>query len=170
MKTISPNQDNITILTELYYEISEFTKVFESVFEKHLIGKRSQVPFCRLSVCEIMTILVSYEIIGGQNFKSFYKDVICQFHKNEFHSLVSYQRFIEVAPMAVMPLSLFLKFRMEMSDKTGIYIIDSTPLKVCMNLRIRRHKVFKDIAKEAKLQEDGFMDSNSIWLSTMLEN
>jgi hypothetical protein len=29
--------------------------------------------------------------------------------------------------MAVMPLSLFLKFRMEMSDKTGIYIIELFP-------------------------------------------
>ena len=88
MKTISPNLDNITILTELYCEINEFIKVFQPIFEKHLIGARRRVAFCRLSICEIMTILVAYQIIGGQNFKSFYKDVICQFNRSEFLSLV----------------------------------------------------------------------------------
>ncbi|MDM8544693.1 IS982 family transposase [Desulfococcaceae bacterium HSG9] len=147
---MSPNQDNVTIQTELYSEINEFVKVFQPIFQKHLIGERRQRPFCRLSVSEIMTIQVAYQIIRGQNFKSFYKDVIWQFHRNEFPSLVTYQRFVEVAPVVLMPLALFLKFRMEMSDNTGIYVIDSTPLRVCMNLRIPRHKVFKDIAQRGK--------------------
>ena len=38
MTTISPNQDNVTIQTELYCEINEFVKVFHPIFEKHLIG------------------------------------------------------------------------------------------------------------------------------------
>jgi hypothetical protein len=59
VKTISPNLDNITILTELYCEIDEFIKVFQPIFEKHLIGTRRRVAFCRLSICEIMTILVA---------------------------------------------------------------------------------------------------------------
>ncbi|MDM8544773.1 transposase, partial [Desulfococcaceae bacterium HSG9] len=93
-----------------------------------------------------MTIQVAYQIIRGLNFKSFYKDVIWQFHRNESPSSVTYQRFAETAPVVLMPLARFLKFRMEMSDNTGIYVIDSTPLRVSMNLRIPRHKVFKDIA------------------------
>ncbi|MDM8544803.1 hypothetical protein QUF90_27355 [Desulfococcaceae bacterium HSG9] len=56
MTTISPNQDNVTIQTELYSEINEFVKVFQPIFQKHLIGERRQRPFSRLSVCEIMTI------------------------------------------------------------------------------------------------------------------
>ena len=28
MKTVDPNQDNITVFTELYFEISEFVKTF----------------------------------------------------------------------------------------------------------------------------------------------
>ena len=150
MITISPNQDNVTIQTELYCEINEFVKVFHPIFEKHLIGERRQRPFCRLSVCETMTIPVAYQIIGGLNFKSFYKDVIWQFHRDESPSLVTYQRFAEVATTALIPLALFLKFRMEMSDKTGVYVIDSTPLRVCMNQRIPRHKVFKDIAQRGE--------------------
>ena len=47
--------------------------------------------------------------------KSFYKDVICQFHRCEFPDLVTYQRFTEVAGAALLPLLMFLKFRMEMS-------------------------------------------------------
>ncbi|MEZ4525657.1 MAG: transposase [Desulfobacterales bacterium] len=39
---------------------------------------------------------------------------------------------------------LFLKFRMEMSLHTMIYVIDSTPLSVCINLRIRHHRVFAE--------------------------
>jgi len=61
--------------------------------------------------------------------------------------------------MAVIPLSLFLKFCMEMSDKTGLYVIDSTPLMVCINLRILRiprHKVFKDIAQRGKTSTGWF--------------
>jgi hypothetical protein len=33
---------------------------------------------------------------------------------------------------------------------TGISIIDSTPIAVCDNLRIKRHCVFKDIAQRGK--------------------
>ena len=37
-----------------------------------------------------------------------------------------------------------------MSEKTGIYVIDSTPLRVCENIRIPRHKVFKELAQRGK--------------------
>lgn len=33
METISPDQNNIRILTKLYYEISEFLKAFTPVFK-----------------------------------------------------------------------------------------------------------------------------------------
>ena len=150
MKTISPDQDNETILTELYYEICIFMETFGPLFEKYLIGERRQRPFCRLSVCEILTILIGYQIIGGQNFKSFYKDVIRQFHRSEFPDLVTYQRFTEVAGAAVLPLLIFLKFRMEMSAETGIYVIDSVPVRVCINIRIPRHRVFREFAERGK--------------------
>ena len=73
METINPNQRNEQILSELHYEISEFVKTFQPVLEQHLLGEKRQRPFCRLAVCEIMTILVAYQLIGGQNFKQFYK-------------------------------------------------------------------------------------------------
>ena len=150
MKIISCNQDNVTLLTELFSEIWEFYKTFEPIFRQHLIGERRQRPFCRPDICGITTILIAFQMIGGQNFKQFYKDVICQFHRKEFPDLVSYQRFIEVAPVAVTVLAMFLKFRPEMSEKTGLYVTDSTPLCVCKNIRIPRHKVFKEFAGRGK--------------------
>jgi hypothetical protein len=103
-----------------------------------------------------MTILIGFHMIGGQNFKQFYKDVVWQFHRPEFPDLITYQRFIEVAPTAVFPLLIFLKFRMEMSEKTGLYVIDSTPLRVCRNIRIPRHRVFKGLAERGKTSTGWF--------------
>ncbi len=156
MKIISCDQDNVSLLTELFCEICEFYKIFEAIFIKQVIGERRQRPFCRLDICEIMTIMIAFQMIGGQNFKQFYKDVILQFHRKEFPNLVSYQRFIELAPMALTILAIFLKFRIEMSEKTGLYIIDSTALCVCKNIRIPRHKVFKELAKRGKTSTGWF--------------
>ncbi|MBF0259738.1 MAG: hypothetical protein HQK62_13045 [Desulfamplus sp.] len=129
MKTITTYRDNTLIFTELYYEIDEFMKTFEGLFTGHLIGARRQRQFCRMSVCEIMTIFVGFQIIGGRNFKKYYQDTVCQFHRTDFPSLVSYGRFTEVAAIAAVPMMFFLKFGMEMSQHTSIYVIDSTPLK-----------------------------------------
>ena len=142
--------NNERILAETHYEISEFLKVFGSLVERHLIGERRQRPFCRLAVCEIMTLLVAFQRIGALDFKHFYKEVICQFHRKEFPHRISYERFVYVAPIALIPLALFLKFRMERSPKTGLYVIDSTPLRVCQNLRIPRHRGFKTWAGRGK--------------------
>lgn len=150
MGYIERYQETDRILSEIHFEIHEFLKIFQPVLESHLIGERRQRPFCRLSLCEIMTILVAYQLIGAINFKHFYNKVILQDHLSAFPNSVSYSRFVEVAPMALIPLSLFLRFRMEMSQKTGIYVIDSTPLRVCRNLRIPRHKGFASIAQRGK--------------------
>ncbi len=136
MKTISNDQDNVTLLTELFVEVCEFMKTSEPAFRRYLIGERRQRPFCRLDICEIMTILIACRMIGGQNFRQYYKDIILQFHRKEFPDWVSYQRFAEIAPIAAVPLSVFLKFGTEMSEKTGLYAVDSTPLCVCKNIRI----------------------------------
>ncbi len=143
MKTADPNQGSITVFTKFYFEISEFVKTFGPLFSAHLIGARRQRPFCRMSVCEIITVLIGFQITGGQNFRQYYNDTVCQFHKNEFSSPVSYSRFAEICPAVIIPLMLFLKFRME-------YVPDSTPLSVCINPRIRHHKVFAETAARGK--------------------
>lgn len=153
---LDPAHENARLLTEIYVEVSEFMTSFNPIINKHLIGEKRQRAFCRLSVCEIMTILVAYQFIGAENFKQFYKDIIWQYHRKEFPNLVSYNRFIEVAAIAVVPLLMFLKFRLEMSQHTEIYVVDSTPIRVCHNLRIKRHKVFKALAERGKTSTGWF--------------
>ena len=128
------------ILAETHFEISEFLKLFSPLLKRHLIGEDRQRSFSRLALCEIMTILVAHQIIGAPNLKHFYQKIIWQYHHREFPGLISYSRFIGIAAIAVVPLTLYLRFRMEMSRHTGLSVIDSTPLRVCMNLRIPRHQ------------------------------
>ena len=68
---------------------------------------------------------------------------------SEFPRTVSYNRFTELMQQNLMPLTLFLKTCC-LGDCTGISFIDSTPVRVCKNKRIKRNKVFKGIANTGK--------------------
>jgi Transposase DDE domain len=50
--------------------------------------------------------------------------------------------------MAALPLTAFLLTRF--GYYSGILFNDSTPIKVCHNLRIKSNKVFRDLAKRGK--------------------
>ncbi len=58
---------------------------------------------------------------------------------SEFPTLVSYQRFIELMPILLVPLVAYL--HTQMAHCTGISFIDSTSLAVCRNPRIHQHRV-----------------------------
>ena len=70
-------------------------------------------------------------------------------YKKFFPKLVSYNRFVELMPYAVMPLTLLMQIY-KTGNCTGISFIDSTTLDVCDSHRILQHKVFKDVAKRGK--------------------
>src|SRR5690554_2676133 len=69
--------------------------------------------------------------------------------QSEFPQTLSYNRFVERSQNVLMPLSIFLK-TLRLGTCTGISFVDSTPIKVCNNKRIKRNKVFKDIAQVGK--------------------
>jgi hypothetical protein len=69
--------------------------------------------------------------------------------RDEFHSLVSYNRFMELQQRVALPLVLFLK-TCRMGSCTGISFIDSTALKVCHIKREHQNKVFDGIATKSK--------------------
>ena len=46
------------------------------------------------------------------------------------------------------PLSAYLLSRL--GEKTGLYFVDSTPLKSCHNRRIHQHKTFQGITERGK--------------------
>ncbi|OKO96963.1 transposase [Xenorhabdus eapokensis] len=97
---------------------------------------------------EIMTILILFHMSHYRDFKNFYLKHIWQYHHRDFSTLLSYTRFISVAPSVLVPLCSYLT---QLKGKpTGIAFIDSTSLSVCHNIRIPRHKVFAGIAQRGK--------------------
>ena len=68
--------------------------------------------------------------------------------RSEFPNLVSYNRFVGLMSEALLPLCVYLHTRLAVA--TGIAFIDATPLAVCHNRRINRHKVFAGLAARGK--------------------
>ena len=66
-----------------------------------------------------------------------------------FPEVVSYNRFVELEREVALPLAIFIK-KVLLGKCTGISFVDSTPLRVCRNQRIRIHKTFKGIAQRGK--------------------
>jgi len=78
----------------------------------------------------------------------FYERYVCKRMRQEFPTLVSYNRFIELLPDVLIPLTFFMQSRCK--EGNGIAFIDATSLRVCENIRIPRHKPFKEEAGRAK--------------------
>lgn len=69
--------------------------------------------------------------------------------RHHFPYSVSYNRFVELMQSASLPMVIFLKTCC-LGEGSGIAFIDSTPIRVCKNKRIKNNKVFKDIAEVGK--------------------
>lgn len=135
-------------ITEIFYLIDEFRIQFDRSVEKHLLGnKPKRTP--KMSTSEVITIMVMFHTGGFRNMKHFYIYYVQVHMKHLFPSTVSYNRFVELMQSASLPMSIFLKTCC-LGESTGIAFIDSTPVRVCKNKRIKRHRVFKDIAQVGK--------------------
>lgn len=136
-------------ILRLFCEIDDFCKVFEKMWRTRLVGQgRVRNRKTSLSSSEVMTILVMYHESGYKNLKSFYLREIALTRRKEFPHLVSYHRFVELQQRCLMPLFFYLLCRC--GTCTGVSFIDATSLKVCHNLRIPSHRVFKDSAARDK--------------------
>ena len=102
----------------------------------------------QLSMSEIITIIIHFHQSHYRNFKAYYLEYVQVNLRSEFPDLVSYTRFVELMPRALIPLLAYLRGRKGVC--TGIAFVDSTPLKVCHNRRIYRHKVFAGLAERGK--------------------
>ena len=136
-------------ITELFCLLDDFCKIFDESLEKSLIAHQNQMPQkSALSLSEIMTIVILFHQSGFRFFKYFYCHMVVPFWKPAFPKLLSYNRFVEIMPRCLQALSCF--FHQIKGTDTGISIIDSTKLVVCHNLRIKRHRVFKNLANRGK--------------------
>ena len=139
------------ILTKLFVDIDDFMKEFEVEMKNRMIndGSTMRNRDTRLSLSEIMTIIVYFQISGYRNFKDYYIKHVSKHLSSEFPDLLSYKRFVALKPRALLPLAAFMKSR-RTGECTGISFVDSTTLVVCHSRRIHQHKVFKGLAERGK--------------------
>lgn len=143
-------------LEELFCCVDDFCQTFEPQWERQLLsnGLQQRKRDRNLSLSEIMTILIGFHQSCYRNFKAYYQEKVQQQWQDAFPRLVSYQRFVEWIPSALLPLCAYL--RCCFGECTGISFLDSTSLKVCHNRRIAQHQVFKDLAARGKTSVDWF--------------
>jgi len=144
-------------LLELYCDVDDFWQMFAPLWERELLerGDKQRRRGGNLYPSEIMTILIHFHTygelryqMGFRDFKTYYTGYVQVYLTNEFPHLVSYNRFVELIPSALIPLCAYL--RSCYGECTGISFIDSTPLAVCHNRRIPRHRTFAGIAQRGK--------------------
>lgn len=142
------------LLIPLFCSIDDFSPIFESAFNEIALSSRgysTRIP--RLSLSEIMTILVLFHYSKFRTFKDFYISQEVQL-REYFPKLVSYNRFIELVPRAIFPLFCYL-FSL-LKNCSGISFIDSTALTVCHPRRASSHKTFKGLASKGKTSTGWF--------------
>jgi len=136
-------------LLELFVEVDDFCQEFERwAAPQQLPGKAKRGPVPLMSASEIMTIVIHFHQVGYRDFKHYYQKHVCEHLFTEFPRLVSYGRFVELMPSIGLVLCAYLQSRF--GRGTGIAFVDSTPVAVCHNRRIARHRVFRDLAARGR--------------------
>jgi len=139
------------ILTKIFCDIDDFMREFEGLYRQKMIEDKSikKSINSKLSMSEVMTIVVYFHRSGYRTFKDFYLKHILKNLKLAFPNIVSYNRFVELIPTVLVALVTFLKLkRLVKSDE--ITFIDSTKIAICKNKRIKANLVFKGIAERGK--------------------
>ena len=137
-------------LIAMFCDIDDFCKWFEPLYMQRLLqdGQRHRIRQSQLALSEIMTIIVFFHSSHYRDFKHYYTEYVEEYLRPYFPALVSYSRFVELMPRALVPLCGYLYTRK--GHCTGITFVDSTSLAVCHNRRIGRHKVFEGYATRGK--------------------
>ena len=140
-------------ITEIYCIADDFCKEFSKEIKKHQIlsdyGKGHRNRSFAMSDAEVITVMICFHCGSFRNLKHFYLFYVAKYLQSEFPNLLSYNRFVKIERKVMIPFALFLKL-ICFGQCTGITFIDSTKIAVCKNKRIKRNKVFKDIATAGK--------------------
>ena len=138
-------------LLKLFCDVDDFCNASNDFWQTRSLGSGSgkkRGPKPALALSEVMTIIIHFHQSHYRHFKAYYTDHVGVYLRAEFPRLPSYNRFVELMPGALLPLCLYLQSRL--AGPTGIAFIDSTPLPVCHNRRIQRHKLFAGLAARGK--------------------
>ena len=94
-----------------------------------------------------------------------YQEYVCKHLAYLFPKRVSYNRFVELEKEVLLLLAVFIK-EVLLGTCTCISFVDSNPLRVCRNQRIRMYKTFEGLASRGNVPWDGFSGSSCTWSST----
>lgn len=131
-------------LTKLYCDTDDFVKSLPPRLPEK---RHKRGPERRMSDAEILTVAIFYHASKFRNFKAYYR-CLQTYYQKAFPELYSYNRFVELMPSYIALLCLYLNSRK--GKVTGTGFIDSTSIKVCHNVRSKRNRVFKGIARRGK--------------------
>ena len=137
-------------ITELFIYIDDFCKQYQLFFQTQTLPamrKPTRIP--GLTTSEIMTIVLLFHQSPAKNFKFFYKSYL-QLYKSDFPNLPSYNRFIELQQQCLGYFHALLMILCAIAKHNGLSYLDSTPIPVCHNKRIYKHKVFNGLAAKSK--------------------
>ncbi|EFT1985567.1 IS982 family transposase [Salmonella enterica] len=136
-------------ITEFYCLVDDFWQSVKEQIDNYMISddKKHRNRQSILSLSEMTTLVILFHSMRFRQFKKFYQYVSI-FMRREFPRLLSYNRFIELMPRCIVLLTVL--FDSLKGECTGVSVVDSTPLAVCDNLRISRHKVFDGYAERGK--------------------
>lgn len=143
-------------ITEIFCDIDDFCKHYLKQRSVYLLPNpdRKRDRKSKMSMSEIMTIIVLFQMSHYRTFKDFYQNCVLGDMKSYFPKVLSYERFVAIKASAMVLLSAYLFSKA--GRHTGLYYLDSTTLSVCHNKRIYRHKVFRGIAQRGKTTMDWF--------------
>jgi len=135
-------------ILELFCDVDDFCQAFAQQPQWPQLGRGKRGPQPGLSLSEVMTIMIHFHQSHYRTFKAYYTEHVLKHRRSEFPKLVSYSRFVDLIPTTVVPMCLYLHSRLALC--TGIGFMDATPIPVCHNRRIGRHKVFTGLAQRGK--------------------
>jgi hypothetical protein len=151
---------NLNYITELFIFVDEF---FKSLEKSELNEKLNQWnPYKKgrkkqLSISEVVTLNIIRFLNHQFDLKSFHKTAYF-YLKKDFPKLPNYENFLKATNQSFPFLLLLVQFLLSMNReiKPILFAGDSTPLPVCHNKRIYRHKVAKKYATRSKTTKGWF--------------
>jgi len=137
-------------ILDIFCDVDDFMILFDHWFKEHALTHKPSTRGRKatLSMSEVMTIIIWFHQSHYRDFKAFYIQHVQKHLRAEFPQLVSYNRFVELMPGTLLPMCIYLYSRR--GHQTGLSFVDSTPIAVCHNKRIRRHKTFAQAARRGK--------------------
>lgn len=137
-------------LERVFCEVDDFCQAFEPRWDEQLLqtGEVRRQRASRLSLSEVMTIIIAFHRSNYRTFKPYYTDYVAKYWRGAFPTLLSSTRFVERMSAALIPLSSYLHTRK--GQVSGISFIDSRPLIVCHRKRAPTHQRVKKKAHWGK--------------------